>query len=1176
MSIDVALHHVTRYDYERPIQLYPQIVRLRPAPHARTSILSYSLKVTPSDHFINWQQDPFGNYQARLVFPERTKTFEVAVDLVASMEAINPFDFFLEEDAFHVPFSYDKDLKVELEPYLKPVGEGPAFDALKAWTKKIFLETAGASEDDRLRTIDFLVQVNQRLNQDISYTVRMEPGVQTPEDTLTLKSGSCRDSGWLLVALLREVGLAARFVSGYLIQLKADRQNASGLNGPAEDFTDLHAWTEVYVPGAGWIGLDPTSGLFAGEGHIPLAATPAPSSAAPISGAVEPCEAELFFDMTVKRVRETPRVTKPLSDEQWAAIDKAGQAVDEQLVAHDVRLTMGGEPTFVSSDDRDADEWNIAAVGPTKAAFADKLIRRLRDRFAPEGFLHHGQGKWYPGEQLPRWAYGLYWRKDGYPTWESPALIAPVAPETPATAEQAQRFSHALAANLEIDADFVGEAFEDPAEFMLREQKLAPNVDPIDNKLDEPEERQRLAKVFSRGLSSPSAYVLPIQLAQAPAKASKDMAQLAKRRRRFKWRSERWQTRRGRLYLIPGDSPAGFRLPLQSLAYLTEAERYVQYPLDPATPRGPLPTRRGEPLPQMQRHAGPASTAPLGPVGQTGGQTGGAPMPVDIPAWPYTPTEETDDEVDWRPTVEGHWAYADAVPGGVFAPTPNVRTAITIEPRNGVLCVFMPPASTADEYIDLVHAVEDTATELGIPIHIEGYPPPDDPRLNVVKVTPDPGVIEVNIQPAASWAEQCEITRTIYEEAEACGLEASKFLLDGRPTGSGGGAHVVVGGATPLDSPFLRRPDVLESLIRFWQNHPSLSYFFSGTFIGPTSQAPRVDEARQNSLYELDIALNQIPHPSSSTGYDAPPWLIDRLLRNLLVDVAGNTHRAEICIDKLYSPDGPTGRLGLVEFRAFEMPPHAEMNLAQQLLLRALIAWFWQHPYTRPLIRFGNALHDRFMLPFYLRKDFNEVLSELSEGLGIKMDPSWYDAQHEFRFPYYGQITHRDITLSLRGALEPWPVLGEEGGASGTARFVDSSVERLEVMVEGDPGSRYQIACQGYRVPLQRTDEFAKQVSGVRFRTWLPSSCLHPTIKPHSPLIFDIVDTWTGRSLGGCTYYSTHPGGRNFEFQPVNALEAEGRRRARFATMGHTPGPFTLNEPRASEEFPVTLDLMRQ
>ncbi len=1128
MPIITALTHRTRYDYDTLIALGPQVVRLRPAPHARTKILSYGLKIEPSDHFLNWQQDPFGNYLARIVAPERTKHFEVTVDLVADMTPINPFDYFLEESASLAPFDYDAEAKADLTPYLELVSGGPLFEKLVTEEEKIWRP---ASEDDRQSTNDYIVGVNQRLEQRIAYTTRMEPGVQTPEETLDKALGSCRDSAWLLVALLRRLGLAARFVSGYLIQLKADETAIDGPSGPSEDFTDLHAWAEVYLPGAGWIGLDPTSGLFAGEGHIPLAATPAPKSAAPISGGHEPCEVEFSFEMSVERVAETSRVSLPFTDQQWRAVQNAGAAIDETLVADDVRLTMGGEPTFVAAADRDAPEWNIDAVGPTKRVYADALIRKLRDHFAPDGLLQYGQGKWYPGEQLPRWAFALYWREDGAPIWRDAKLIASESEARADTIETAATFTDNLCEQLGVEPDFAMPAFEDAAAYLLREQNLPENVDPIDNRLDEPEERARLARVFDQGLGKPTAFVMPIQAQQSPDRRP---------RRAYRWISEKWRTRRGRLFLNPGDSPSGFRLPLGALAYVDPARRPEIIPRDPFAARGPLPAV----TPTMQSRAG------------VGGY--GAPPPQD--GW----------------AGEELAAYEDIPPGAAFYGTgPGIRTALTVEPRDGVICVFLPPLRSADEYVDLVAAIEDAAAATNTPVHIEGYPPPSDPRLNVIKVTPDPGVIEVNVQPSRDWAEQIDITKTVYRVARECGLEASKFAIDGRPAGSGGGAHIVVGGATPADSPFLRRPDVLASIIRYWQNHPALSYFFAGMFVGPTSQAPRIDEARHDTLYEMEIALAQVPDPFAASGMDCPPWLVDRIFRHLLTDSAGNTHRSEICIDKLYSPDGPTGRLGLVEFRGFEMPPHAEMNLAQQLLLRALIAWFWRTPYTAPLKPFGPALTDRYMLPHFLLEDLNGILAELSAALSLDFDPAWFDAQYEFRFPLIGAIDGGGAEMELRAALEPWHVLGEESAAGGTSRFVDNSVERLQVIVKNLDESRYAIACNGVRLPLKSLADGGGKIAGVRFRSWLPPSCLHPTIAPHTPLVFDIYDLNAGRSIAGCTYHAVHPGGRNYETQPVNALEADGRRQARFQRIGSAPGAFALREPAQSAIMPLTLDLRR-
>ena len=498
------------------------------------------------------------------------------------------------------------------------------------------------------------------------------------------------------------------------------------------------------------------------------------------------------------------------------------------------------------------------------------------------------------------------------------------------------------------------------------------------------------------------------------------------------------------------------------------------------------------------------------------------------------------------------------------------RPALCVQAREGKLFIFMPPVDYLADYLDLAAAIEDTAAYLSTPVVIEGYTPPNDTRIEVFKVTPDPGVIEVNIHPAANWDSLVENTTAVYELARQTRLGTEKFLLDGQHTGTGGGNHVVIGGPTADDSAFLRRPDLLRSMVNYWQNHPALSYLLSGLFIGPTSQHPRVDEGRVESLYELEIAFDQIPDRGKPVSMRAA----DRLFRHLLTDVTGSTHRAEFCIDKLDPPEGAGTRMGLLELRAFEMPPHARMSLTQQLLVRALIAQFWRKPYRQKLVAWGTSLHDRFMLPYFVQLDWEDVVADLNRA-GYAFRSEWFAPHFEFRFPPIGSVSVRGMHLELRHALEPWNVLGEEASSGGTARSVDSSVERLQVKVTGMVDHRFTVLCNGRPVPLHPTGQAGEFVAGVRYRAWQPTSCLHPDIPIHSPLIFDIVDTWSNHAIGGCTYHVVHPGGRANEQFPVNAYEAESRRLARFTSFGHTPGPISVHPERPNLEYPLTLDLRR-
>ena len=1125
MSIHVALNHLTHYRYDRLVALGPQLVRLRPAPHCRTRILSYSLKVTPAKHFINWQQDPESNYLARLVFPEKTDELRIEVDLIAEMAVLNPFDFFLEPYAETYPFGYQGAEKRDLAPYLVMFRGEP-----------LFKEYLGTIPRERKRTIDWLVELNLKLSRDIRYLIRMEPGVQTPELTLRKKSGSCRDSSWLLVQLLRHMGLAARFVSGYLIQLTADMKSLDGPSGPAQDFTDLHAWCEVYLPGAGWIGFDPTSGLLAGEGHIPLACTPEPGAAAPVTGAVDKAEVQFEHHMKVARVWEAPRVTKPYTEEQWGEIEKLGHAIDAQLLAGDVRLTMGGEPTFVSVDDPDGAEWNTTAMGPNKRRLAIEVYDRLKQKYAPLGLSHFGQGKWYPGEQLPRWSLNCFWRRDGEPIWQNPELLDNERRDRGVTAEIAASFLAGVAQRLGLAPEHIFATYEDAFYYLWRERQLPSNVDPFNSKLKDPMERARLASVFERGLDAVIGHVLPV--AREATSHGKEGG---------RWRTGPWFLRRERCYLIPGDSPVGYRLPLDSQPWVRDSDYPYMHQPDPMSPPRPLPSAADIRRQFYGDYRDAARDLDADGGGAGGHGTRKVARPRDGVVVPATP------------------------PGFLQSSADITRTAMCAEPRNGTLYIFMPPTSALEDYLELVAAVEATAEDLDTPVVLEGYEPPRDPRLDSFRVTPDPGVIEVNIHPSGSWDELVDRTTHLYDAARQSRLTTEKFMLDGRHTGTGGGNHFVLGGATPADSPFLRRPDLLRSLLAYWHNHPSLSYLFSGLFVGPTSQAPRVDEARNDSLYELELAFRQLPPP----GESPPPWVVDRLFRNLLIDSTGNTHRAEFCIDKMFSPDGNTGRLGLLEMRAFEMPPHERMSLTQQLMLRSLIARFWREPYQPPrLARWGTELHDRFMLPYFIERDFADVVAEQNQA-GFPLKTQWFAPHLEFRFPRYGDFAVFGAEVELRQALEPWHVMGEEGAAGGAVRYVDSSVERLQVKVSGLAPDRYAVTCNGRSLPLRSTGTVGEFVAGVRYKAWQPPSALHPLLPSNAPLTFDLVDTWMNRSMGGCQYHVAHPGGRSYDTFPVNAFESESRRLARFVRMNHTPNRVTPGPETANPEFPFTLDLRK-
>ncbi|MGE0400418.1 MAG: transglutaminase family protein [Kofleriaceae bacterium] len=1064
----VLIQHRSRYLYPSPTLLGPQVIRLRPADHARAIIESYRLDIAP-EHRVHWQRDPHGNQIARVTFKagQRVPALEMTVELAVDVRPVNPFDFFVDDRAKKLPFAYPDHLATELGPYFDL--DDPAY---RMGARARDLLASVPSEGD---TIDVLVRLNSAVNGGIRYVIRDEPGVWTPEETLANGRGSCRDAAVLLVALMRSRGIAARFVSGYLVQLTDEGMIPDEPKGVDRDVVDLHAWAEAYVPGAGWIGFDGTSGLLCGEGHIPLAATATPLAAAPLDGTSELAASSVEFSTSIMRLGHEARPTAPFTDEVWRELVAAGDRADAALSSAGLSVWIGGEPTFCAREQQDADEWQGGALGEDKWRRGRALAATLRDRLATGGVVLHRMGKHYPGESRPRWALDVIGRRDGGELWPTRDL------DDTGRVGEAERFALALAAALGVEPA-LHPAFEDPWEVLRAEAALPPAIDPRTAGLDDPEERRRLAHVMQRGVGSVVGFVLPL------ARGASN-----------EWMTDRWTFRRGELFLLPGDSPIGLRLPLDSL--------------------------------------GPGLAPPL---------WADAPI-IDDP--------RTGDDEDTQARRVVRAPLGDAARG--------VRTAIAIEPREGQLWAFLPPVPSFDDFCDLVGAIDRARVATGLCVHLEGYTPPPSPDRLRFAVTPDPGVLEVNLPPVASCSEATALYQTVFDAALANGLTAERYMLDGRAAGSGGGNHITIGGPTALRSPWLERPSLLASLITFVQHHPSLSYAFTGLFVGPTSQAPRVDEARHDALSELEIALPRL------FSDNVPVWQVDALLRHLLVDVAGSTHRAEISIDKLVDPLTPFGRQGIVELRAFEMPPHPRLLAAQAILVRSLLAAFTAAPYEHRLVRWGEELHDRFLLPYFMARDLEDVCAHAS----VSFDA--YRPFVELRCPLVGVLAVGDASVEVRNAIEPWHVLGEEATQSGTSRYVDSSMERIEIRTHGLDPERYLVAINGCVLPLRGVAGRNVHVGGVRFRAWCPPHSLHPHLGIHHPLRIDVVDRWAKRGVIGGSYHVWHPEGRAFDAPPLTRVEAAARRAQRFAVHGASPLPLHLVTPAPHPQQPYTLDLRR-
>jgi uncharacterized protein (DUF2126 family) len=1029
MSMRVAITHRIEQRFAREVRLPTHWLRLRPAPEQRAQIAAFSLAVHAEPHFLNWVRDPFENHLGRLDFPEPLAGFGITLELIAELEPSNPFDFLAEPYAAGHPFEYPTQLKKELSPYLMTGAPGPR---LSAWLAKV--DRASTTTIERLATVNRMVHEAHRLTQGAPAAVDLETFLERGE-------GSCWELAWLLTVTLRHLGLAARFACGYRVLLADEQHNGSPPRFP--DTVTLHTWSEAYIPGAGWIGLDPSLATFVNESHIPLACAPEPRRVLPIVGDGEPRPEPRNDSLRVRRLTPS-RATWPHTDTQWADIEALGRHVEEDLAQQGLKPALGVSLSLVSGQDAFALEWSTQAVGPSKRSLAESLSIALCKRLGHGGVHQLGQGEWFGGESLPRWRLGCFFRADREPVWRNSDLLASGGTLGAIFPDPAHRLAQSIAGGLGVDPARVVAAYEDPLHDLWRARGPASAHLAAPDDLRDSARRRALAERLSSPQRPPTGYVLTLSWDHG----------------RARWVSGAWRFRRSDLYLAPGTAAMGYRLPLGSLI---DDEAGV---FEARIERSPFEER--ENLPDF--HAG-------------------------VRARHERAVTEASRRDDHPP-----------------------RTAVCVEARAGQLFVFLPPVSHLEHYLDLVAAVEVAAETLKVPVSLEGYEPPEDPRLRRIVLEPDAGVLRLDLPQTNNWGELTAALRAAYEEASRLGLSTERVSTDdGRRLPSGGGGRLTIGGVSPPESPFLTRPEILRSLVAYWQRHPCLSYLFAGRFIGPSGSAPRPDEGRDELMYELSIALERLP-----SGTSDKPWLPDRVLRHLLTDPAGNLKRAEIRVDQLYSPERASSRLGRVMINAFESAPEMHLAALQSLLVLGLIGRFGRHPDSGELRRWGPALHDRFMLPDMLFDDLRVVVADLA-AVHYPFQLDWFAPLFDLRFPVLGSVSMGPLTLKLRSAHEPWPLLAEEATGGGVARFVDAANERLQVTLSGAHPARYVLVCNGHRAPLQETATRGEYIAGIRYKVSNPPATLHPTVWPVQALVLDVIDTWTGLAIGGCTYLPPQP-----------------------------------------------------
>lgn len=1096
MSTRVAITHTIEQCFDRPVRLSTHWLRVRPAPQARARISAYSLTLHAEPHFLNWVRDPFENHLARVDFPEPLGSLKIELEFIAELEPSNPLDFLLEPDAASHPFSYPDQLRKELLPCLKINQPGRE---LRQWLSTLTRKP--------MSTVERLDLVNRRIQSAHAVTPSVSLGPRDAEVVLSQRRGSCWDLAWLLTVTLRHLGLAARLACGHRIIL------AQGPGG--RDSVSLHGWSEAYLPGAGWIGLDPVAGLFTTEAYVPFACAPDPLRVRPIVGYREACEEQQVEQLRIVRL-EARQSADPVT--HLADVQAVGRFVERDLAEQGVRTAVGIGLSLVLSSETDEPEWNVAALGPTKRSKGESLLSRLRRRLAPGGVIQQGQGKWYAGDPLPRWQLGCYFRFDGRALWQHPERLASPPSGRSAELGDAQRFTGALATALGIDPECVVGAYEDPLPNLLQ-APVALDLAPSELQLADPARRRELAERLSQARRELVGYVLPLRFDPA----------------RERWSSGAWVFRRAALYLTPGDSAMGYRLPLGSLLHDEQGEFEAQLERSPFEERPSLPVF-------------------------------GSAMRARLAAGHLRGTAQNDSAQDRPP-----------------------RTALCVQPRAGRLYVFLPPVSHLEHYLELVAAVEAVSESMDLSVTLEGYAPPKDHRLGRLVLEPGAGVLRITLPETERWDDRMAMLKAVYEEAAGVGLCAERVMADGRRLPVGGEARLTVAGVQPMDSPFLTRPFILKRLITYVQRHPCLSYFFAGRAIGPSGFAARPDEGRDDALYELCIGLDRLP-----SGDRAAPWQADRVLRHLLTDLSGNLERAEIRVDELYPPGRAGLRLGRIHIGSFETAPNESLAALQSLLVLGLLGRSVRAQECEELVRWGPALHDQFMLPDVLWDDLCAVVEDLND-VGYPFQLSWFEPLMALRFPILGVVQLGEITLELRTAHEPWPLLAEQASAAGMARFIDMANERVQVKLSGLTPLRYVLACNGHRVPLQNTGTHAKYLAGVRYKVTNPPATLHPTIPPVDALVFDLIDTWSGRAIGGCTYLPARPILWGPVGSPVAASAADGapggaasaprpppppppppaRQSGAFLPQGSGYGPMPLPPPGHNERYPYLLDLTR-